>query len=197
MNREELSALRDRLAELLHHFHPAAAAEYSSDELALVVEGFLAEAATQRWVADQMAQMKIKSMDFRNGIAMELDPARDMASTLVAAARTLLMGGENYCEHVYTTQEDASKTSYSMDVSIPELPERYTLTVQRVAPGKLTPHEARMRAERTVADTWQWISDVNDGAGYDTSDLAFRLEKNGFPPPSEEEQEAASSEGDV
>lgn len=186
---DELTGLSDRLRELLQYFHPAAAAEYSSDELAAVVEELLAEAASQKWVSEQMAQMKIKSMDFRNGIAMELEPARDMVAVWVASARALLMGGENYCESVYTSPEDAARASYSMDVSIPELPERYTLTVQRVAPGKLTPHEARMRAEKVIAKTWQWIADVNDGAGYDMGDLGYTLEKGGFPPPPDDEGE--------
>lgn len=183
---DELTGLGDRLRELLQHFHPAAAVEYSSDELTTVVEELLTEAASQKWVGEQMAQMKIKSMDFRNGIAMELEPARDMVAVWVASARALLMGADNYCESVYTSPEDAGRASYSMDVSIPELPERYTLTVQRVAPGKLTPHEARMRAEKMIAETWQWVADVNDGAGYDTGDLGYTLEKGGFPPPDEE-----------
>jgi hypothetical protein len=187
----ESDELTDRLRELLQYFHPAAAAEFSSDELRAVVEELLSGAATQKWVADQMAETKIRTADFRKGVAMELEPARDMAAALVAAARTLLMGGENYCESVYTKPEDADRASYSMDVSIPELPERYTLTVQVVAPGKLTPHEARMRAEKVIGKTWQWIADVNDGAGYDTGDLGYMLEQNGFPPPPDDEGKGA------
>lgn len=181
--------LTGRLHELLRHFHPNAADEFSSDELRAVVEELLSGAVTQKWIADQMAETKIRTADFRKGVAMELEPARDMAAALVASARSLLMGGENYCESVYTKPEDADRASYLMDVSIPELPERYTLTVQVIAPGKLTPHEARMRAEKVVAKTWQWIADVNDGAGYDTGDLGYMLERNGFPPPPDDEGE--------
>lgn len=187
MNQDQITGLRDRLGELLHHFHPEACAEYSPEELAAITEMFLTEAATQEWVAGQMDQMKLKAMDFRDGVKMELEPAREMAASLVAAARTLLAGGENYSETVYIEPEDADRATYSMDVSIPELPERYTLTVQRVAPGKLTPHEARRRAEAAIAATWDWIGDVNNGAGYDTGDLAFTLERSGFPPPPDEE----------
>lgn len=132
----ESDELTDRLRELLQHFHPAAAAEFSSDELRAVVEELLSGAATQKWVADQMAETKIRTADFRKEVAMELKPARDMAATLVAAARALLMGGENYSESVYTKPEDADRASYSMDVSISELPERYTLTVQVMAKAK-------------------------------------------------------------
>lgn len=186
MNRnDETAGLGERLYELLHHFEPCGADYFGKEDLARVAEEFLAEAASQQWVAKQMSEMKIKTMDFRNGIAMELEPARDMAAAWVAAARALLMGGENYNEMTYTeTREDLGKASYSMDISIAELPERYTLTVQRVALGKLTPHEARRKAEAERDKLLKLITDhvvtSNDFGGVDANDLASAVQREGF-----------------
>ena len=152
----------------------------------VVVQELLSEAASQRWIDEQLRSTGLKTMDFRNGAAMELEPARDLAASLVAAARGLLGDAPNYVENVYDVGADPDKASYSMTVSIPELPERYTLTVQRIAPGKLTPHEARMRAEKAIEGVWRWIADANDGYGSDRGDLAQVLEGAGFPPSVEE-----------
>lgn len=185
---EEPPALGELLRELLQHFQPAAAAEFSTDDLNAVVEELVRNSAVEAWSERIMSEMKIKSMDFRKGVVMELEPAQEMAAAWVAAARGLLVEAENYSESTFVEPpNDPARASYSMDVSIPELPERYTLTVQRVAPGKLTPHEARLRAEKAIEHTWKWIADVNDGLGYDTGDLGYTLEKDGFPPPPEDD----------
>lgn len=121
---DETAGLPERLHELLKHFNAAAANEFPSDDIKVVTEEFLQDAAVQKWTAKQMDGMRIKSMDFRNGVSMELEPARGMVAVWVAAARTLLMDAENYSEAVYYTMpEDIEKASYSMDVSIPELPD--------------------------------------------------------------------------
>jgi hypothetical protein len=59
-----------------------------------------------------------------------------MAAMYVAMAKTMLGDAENY-----------SETPLEFHVKIAEEVERYILTVQRTGPGKLTPHEARRRAE--------------------------------------------------
>lgn len=141
------TGLGEHLRTLLQHFHAAASVEFASDELEAVAEELLHDAAVQAWVEQQMAQFKVNALSLRNGFEMDMEPAEEMALLWVAAARTLLQEAENYCERVLTRPEDSEKASYSMGVAIPELPERYVLTVQRVAPGKLTPHEARVRAE--------------------------------------------------
>lgn len=95
------------------------------------------EEARERWIQKQLGGTGIRAVDFRNGVEMELEPAREILAHWVAAARTMLGDAPNYTE-----------TKVSMDVKVAESPELYTLVVQRHAPGTLTPHEARQKAEK-------------------------------------------------
>lgn len=97
--------------------------------------------ARERWITKQLDETGIRSMEFRNGAHMDLEPARELVAHWVAAARTMLGDAPNY-----------SETKIEFDVKVAESPEMYTLVVQRHAPGALTPHEARQRAE-TDAET--------------------------------------------
>lgn len=92
--------------------------------------------ARERWITKQLDQTAIRSMEFRNGAHMDLEPARELVAHWVAAARAMLGDAPNY-----------SETKLEFDVKVAESPEMYTLVVQRHAPGALTPHEARQRAE--------------------------------------------------
>jgi hypothetical protein len=95
------------------------------------------EKARKRWIKNQEKQLGIKYADFRAGRwEMDLAMGREMAAAYVAMAKTLLGDAPNY-----------SETKLEFDVKIAESPETYTLVVQRHAPGALTPHEARQRAE--------------------------------------------------
>ncbi|WP_181799431.1 hypothetical protein [Kitasatospora acidiphila] len=95
------------------------------------------EAARERWIQKQEQQLGLKYADFRTGRwEMDLAMGREMAAAYVAMAKTLLGDAPNYTE-----------TRLEFDVKIAEQPELYTLVVQRHAPGALTPHEARQRAE--------------------------------------------------
>jgi hypothetical protein len=97
----------------------------------------LASEAGERWIRSQESQLGIKWVNFRAGRwEMDLAGGRDFAAAYVAAARALLGNAPNY-----------SETKLEFDVKIAESPEMYTLVVQRHAPGALTPHEARQRAE--------------------------------------------------
>lgn len=91
--------------------------------------------ARQKVADELMAQTKLRSMQIREGaFDMDIDSAREITATWVAAARAMLGGAENY-----------SETPVSFEVKVAESPETYVLTVQRA--GKLTPHQARRRAE--------------------------------------------------
>ncbi|WP_031030075.1 MULTISPECIES: hypothetical protein [unclassified Streptomyces] len=92
-------------------------------------------------------------MDFRNGMHMEMEPARELLASWVAAARTMLGDAPNYTE-----------TKVSMDVKVAESPEMYTLVVQRHAPGALTPHEARQKAEARVAELEAQLAELRGDA---------------------------------
>lgn len=189
---DKTEELAQYLHDLLRHFNPAASQGYSRENIGQIAEEFLGEAASQRWISEQMAQTKLKTMDFRNGITMELEPAQDLLAGFVAAARTFLKSAENYSEMTFAdAREDPNKLSYSMGISIPELPERYTLTVQRVAPGKLTPHEARAKAEAERDKLLEIINEFcieyNNSGGIDAGDLAYRTESAGFEFPPDED----------
>jgi hypothetical protein len=180
-----LPKLSVRLEELLRHFHPAAAAEFTEEQLDIIAEEFMRDSTAQKWTEKQLDETKIRTMDFRNGVKMELQPAQELAAAWVAAARTMLMDAENYTETTYVTNPEHLSASYSMDVAIPQLPERYTLTVQWVAPGKLTPHEGRQKAEAErdalLELVQQWIAAQGAGQGAEVGDLISLLERGGFP----------------
>lgn len=93
------------------------------------------EEARERWIQKQLDETGLKSMDFRNGMTMDIEPARDMVAQWVGAARAMLGDAPNYTE-----------TPIEMVVKVAEAPERFAFTLQRV--GKLTPHQARQAAEQ-------------------------------------------------
>jgi hypothetical protein len=94
------------------------------------------EEARERWIEQQLDETGLKAMDFRNGMAMELEPARELVAHWVGAARAMLGDAPNYTE-----------TPIEMEVKVGESPERFAFVLQRVAPDALTPHQARQRAE--------------------------------------------------
>lgn len=132
--------LSDTLYDALYAITPYAEA-YFADEtegLKKAVLAILDQAAAQQWIQKQLEETGLKSMDFRNGMAMDLEPAREMVAHWVGAARAMLGDAPNY-----------SETPITMDVKVAESPETFAFTLQRV--GKLTPHQARQRAEARIA----------------------------------------------
>jgi hypothetical protein len=105
------------------------------DELIAELDG-RDEEARERWIQKQLDETRIRAVDFRNGMEMELEAARELLAHQVAAARAMLGDAPNYTE-----------TRVSWDVKVAESPEMYTIVIQRHAPGALTPHEARQKAE--------------------------------------------------
>lgn len=98
--------------------------------------------AVEKYAADMADQTQIKSMEIRGGtFHLELDDAREMTAALVATARTMLGDAENYSE----TRVGFPAGKVEWEVKLAGELDRYVFTVQRA--GKLTPHEARMRAE--------------------------------------------------
>ncbi|WP_399554206.1 hypothetical protein OG582_40490 (plasmid) [Streptomyces anulatus] len=140
---EQITALSDTLYNALYAITPYAEPHFAdqTEGLKNAVRAVLAEEAAHQWIEKQLEQTGIRAMDFRNGMQMEMEPARELLASWVAAARTMLGDAPNYTE-----------TKISMDVKVAESPEMYTLVVQRNAPGVLTPHEARQKAEAKVAE---------------------------------------------
>lgn len=136
-----------------------------------VVSAVLEEASAQQWIQKQLDETGIRSMDFRNGIDMEMEPAKELLGRWVAAARTMLGDAPNYAETV------------AMDIKVAESPERYSLVVQRLAPGALTPHRARQLAEDCLAQALGTLAAWLNNDDRDPEDLAQTLQKAGTPIP--------------
>ncbi|MEU7435664.1 hypothetical protein AB0B07_33225 [Streptomyces sioyaensis] len=148
--------LRQRIAEALYDTYGQQNRNRSL-AIADTVLSVLDDEAAERWIQQQLDQTGIRSMDFRNGMEMELEPARELLAHWVAAARTMLGDAPNYTETPVTI--DNGET-LSMDVKVAESPEMYTLTVQRHAPDALTPHQARMKAEAELTQLRTTIARV-------------------------------------
>lgn len=93
---------------------------------------------------------------------MSLKASREWATILVAHARNLLADGPNYSETVVVYDPDKRPEdcpNLSLKVGLAGQ-ERYTLTVQRV--GKVTPHDARLAAERELDAAHERIREMVD-----------------------------------
>jgi hypothetical protein len=99
--------------------------------------------------ADHIRRTNLRSMEFRNGATMQLEPARELVALWVGASRALLDGAENYSETTVT-------------FGIPEDPQRYAFVVQKA--GKLTPHEARRKAEAERDELQKEVNRLRDNA---------------------------------
>lgn len=140
---DPIEDLSDTLYDALYAITPYAEPYFAdeSEGLKKAVRAVLSHAAAKQWVEKQIAEIGIRAMDFRNGMQMELEPARELLAYQVAAARAMLGDAPNY-----------SETKIAYDVKVAESPELYTVVIQRHAPGALTPHEARQKAEARVAE---------------------------------------------
>lgn len=134
----------EEMFELIRHaisepgsFLPREADESVSNWSARAVTAVMDEDARNRAAARIADETKIEAMNFRNGMKMELQPAQAIAARTVAAARTLLGDAPNY-----------SETPVEMTTKLAGETEKYAFIVQWIAPGKLTPHEARQAAEK-------------------------------------------------
>lgn len=194
---EATEGLGGVLLELLKQASPKSVKKLQEADAQIVVEALLEDAVAQRWITEQMSQIGIRAAEYRNGTAtMDLEPAREMVAMWVGACRGLIGSGPNYSETVLTDRVDHLANrgdKVEMGVKVAESPDKYVITVQRDAFDAITPHEARRKAEgerdKLVRTVWKWIADVNDGAGYDTGDLGYSMEKLGFPAPPDDELE--------
>jgi hypothetical protein len=143
--------LADTLYDALYAITPYAEPHFADENEGLenAVRAVLTQAAAQQWIQKQLDETGIRSMDFRNGMHMELEGAREFLAHQVAAARAMLGDAPNY-----------SETKLEWDVKVAESPELYTIVIQRHAPGALTPHEARQKAEARVAELEAVVSNA-------------------------------------
>lgn len=163
-------------------------------ELRPVVDAILAEAAAQQWIANQLAETGLRSMDFRNGGTMEFEPAREMVAAWIGAARAMLGDAPNYTENDLGPDQDDERLygggSVSQTVKVAESVERYAFILQRVGPGYLTPHEARLKADRErdaiLAEVSAWVYAYPNSSPASALDLVQALEQAGHTVPTQE-----------
>jgi hypothetical protein len=135
--------------------------DHPASTLRPVVEAVLAEAGAERWIQKQMDETGIRSMEFSNGGSMEIQPAREMAAAWVGCARSILGNAPNYTETSMTDEPPAD--SYTMETQLTGQVERFAFILQRIAPGTLTPHEARQKAEARVLELERLLPMEPDG----------------------------------
>jgi hypothetical protein len=133
-----------------------AAARKTSDIVDVVLQ-VLGEETVSR-MTDQLVQdTRIRSMDFRNGAAMDLEPSRELIARWVGAARGMLGDAPNYCE----TEIELGRTDpdgFEMTAGLAGDPERFVFRLQRA--GRLTPHQARIQAEQRADDAEQRLAEA-------------------------------------
>ena len=137
--RAEVDRLNERVAELEGGAEQQSRLIKSQHERICELE----ELGTERYADKLVEEMRLRSLEIRGGhFEMDLAEAHEMAAAYVAFARTMLGDAENYTE----TPIGFPTAKTEFDVKIAESPaDWYVLTVQRK--WKLTPHEARLRAE--------------------------------------------------
>jgi hypothetical protein len=128
------AAAIDALAEAAEaEFSGAPILPSTAARLTDAILAVLNEEALNRLGAEYVDASRLRALRAEDGHAvLDMVAARDAAAGWVLAARALLDGAENYSE---TSMEFVDRPRG----------ERYAFTVQRV--GKLTPHEARRKAE--------------------------------------------------
>lgn len=189
MVNDDLRELSEYLRALLVHFHPEMSDKFSGDQMRRVTEALLAEASARRWMDQQIGQLRLKAADYANGEAMELALAQESAEMWVGICRGLLEDAPNYSETKFDSGPADSEGKIVMETHLAGASEVFTMTVQRHGPGKLTPHEARMKAEDAIHATWQWITTGSDNPGHDVGELKHTLEHLGYPEPTHDEGE--------
>ncbi|RSS37457.1 hypothetical protein [Streptomyces sp. WAC08241] len=119
------------------------------------------EEARERWIQNQLDQTGLMAVDFRNGMTMEIEPARELVAHWIGAARAILGDAPNYTE-----------TPIEMEVKVAESPERFAFVLHRV--GKLTPHQARQQAEAERDETQATLEAVRAVlAHWEGSDISY------------------------
>lgn len=119
-----------------------------TEDIVDIVLSVCDEETARRLAAKLIADTGIRAMDFRHGVSMDLEPARDAVALWVGIARGMLNDGPNYSEtRVDFGLEDPP--GVEMTVGLAGGPERFVFRLQRA--GRLTPHEARCQAEERAS----------------------------------------------
>ena len=129
----------------------------NAEVLADAVLAVCDEEAVNRMAAQFADETRLRAMDFRNGVDMDLVPSQTLVAHWVAAAKTWL--GEHKAINYTETQVDFDQ-KVSVEVKLAGEADRYAFILQRVGPGKLTPHEARKKAEAERDDALAELAEL-------------------------------------
>ncbi len=170
MAADELSRSGDDLEKL--HKRIAAVLGSRRRQLTESVMAEIEQEAIDRMAATFVDETRIKSMDFRNGASMDIEPAREIVAAWVAAARAMLGDAPNYSE----TEIDfglADPPGYEMTVKLADEVDRYVFRVQRR--GKFTPHQARKAAEDRAEAAETKLAEIRDACRSIPTPIAERI----------------------
>lgn len=117
------------------------------------VMAVIEDEAVNRMAEQFVAESRIRALEVRDGkICLDAHPAREIVAMWIGSARTMIGDAVNYIE---------------MDVQLADTGEGYTFHLSRR--GKLTPHQARKRAE-----------DERDDARAAVQEICNRLRDEGY-----------------
>ena len=123
-------------------------AEGVADNPAAAADTVLAvcdEEAVNRMTETYMEEYRLRSLDFRNGMAMDLEPSKAMVAHWVGAARGMIGDATNYVE---------------MEVSLAGEAEVYVFRLERKE-GK-TPHQLRREAEAKLEAAETRVAELDE-----------------------------------
>jgi hypothetical protein len=181
---DPIGDLAELAARVLDDYQPVS-------DLRPVVQAVLHEASAQLWIEKQLSETGLKSMEFRNGMTMELEPAQEMVAQWCGAARAMLGDAPNYSETPVSFPGERERSNkLEMEVKVAESPERFVFILQRVGPGKLTPHEARVKADAerdsVLRAVGKWAYDHANTSSVDVCALLQLLTEAGHTVPTRE-----------
>jgi hypothetical protein len=141
---------RDMVATVVDHLASRWSWLPAETAPALVRDVLTAAAAFQDARAEELLnQVLLHEMGptARGGIEIVTSAPPEITAVFVSWAHAMLGPAPNYVEQAFEFTSSATD-------------ERFTITVQRVGPGKLTPHEARAQAERERDARAEQVTDL-------------------------------------
>jgi len=115
-----------------------------AEQVVDIVLALFDEEAVARHADRLLADTRIRAMDFRKGMSMDLAPAQELTALWVGAARGMLGDAPNYVEGV----AEFPPPGADLTVGLAGQGERFVYRIERA--GKITPHQARRNAEAAL-----------------------------------------------
>lgn len=114
--------------------------------------------AVERMTARLLEDTRLRSMDFRNGARMDMEPSRELAALWVGAARGMLGEAVNYCE----TEQRAVDAEAARD-RLAGLPDRWAELRERIKRDLADYGDPSGPAGSAAADILDYMADLEAG----------------------------------